>query len=114
MFRFHQDRPEAGDGGLRIDRRGSFPGILWKKAPWELGESEVEVAPGGLVEEELGEGGGGFRRWGADGPEDDVQLRRRCLGEEVRGFGEALVKFQCGGVAGFETLGEGAAGDVRE
>ena len=74
----------------------------------------MEVPSGGLVENELGEDGGGFRGSRADCPEDDVQLRRRCRGDEVRRFFEALVKFDGGGVAGFESLREGAAGDVGE
>ena len=74
MFRFHQDGAEAGDAGLVVASGGISPGILWKKAHWKLGEGEVEVVPGGFVEDVLGEGGGGFGGGGADGPEDDVEL----------------------------------------
>src|SRR5713101_8311046 len=74
----------------------------------------MEVASGGLVEDELGEGGGGLRGGRADGPEDDVQLRRRCRGGEMRRFFEALVEFEGGGVPGFEALRECAAGCVGE
>ncbi len=45
----------------------------WKKADGKRGEGEVEVVSGGLVEDALGEGGGGFGSGGADGPEDDVE-----------------------------------------
>jgi hypothetical protein len=74
----------------------------------------MEVASGGLVEDKLGASRGGLRGSGADGPEDDIQLRRRCRGDEVRGFGEVLMEFEGGGVASFEALREGAAGSVGE
>jgi hypothetical protein len=114
MFWFHQDRPEAGHGGLRVRLLRIFPTILWKKAQWKFCEGEMEIAFGGLIEDPLSEGGGGLGSARADGPEDDVELRRRCGGEEVRGFGEALMEFERGGVAGFEALREGSAGGVRE
>ena len=69
----------------------------------------MEVAFGGFVEDSLGEGGGFLRRGGTHGPEDNVELRRRCRGEEVRRFREKLMEFERGGVAGFEALREGAA-----
>jgi hypothetical protein len=93
MFRFHQDGPQAGHGGLWIEWGEILPGILWKKAHWELCECEVQVPLGGLVEEELGEGRGGLRNGRAHGPEDDIQLRRGCRGEEMGRFLEALVEF---------------------
>ena len=74
----------------------------------------MEVAFGGLVEDALGEGGRGLRSVGADGPEDDVELWRRDWSDEVRRPGETLVKFECGGTAGFEALRECATGSVRE
>src|SRR5260370_23168905 len=101
MFGFHQDRPQTGHGGLRVDLRGILPEILWKKAHWELCECEMEVASGGLVEDKLGASRGGLRGSGAHGPEDDIQLRRRCRGDEVRGFGEWLMEFEGGGLASF-------------
>jgi hypothetical protein len=114
MLWFHQDRPETGHRVLRIDFRKIFPGILWKKARWELRECKVKVAPGGLVKNALGEGRGGLRGGGADGPNDDIQLRRRRGRHEVRRFGKVFVEFECGGMARFEALREGAAGSVGE
>ena len=40
----------------------------------------MEVAFGGFVEDVLGESGGGFGGGGADGPEDDVELRAAMTG----------------------------------
>ena len=74
----------------------------------------MEVAFGGFVEDSLGEGGRSFGCRGSDGPEEDVELRRECWDEEVGGFAKALVEFEGGGVAGFESLREGAAGGVGE
>jgi hypothetical protein len=54
MFRFHQNRAEAGDHGSFAGLRKILPGILWKKAHWELSQGQVEVAFGGLVEDSLG------------------------------------------------------------
>ena len=99
---------------MRVGVRGIFPGVLWKKGYRKFGEGEVEVAFGGFVEDSLGESGRSLRGGGADGPEDDVELRRRCGGEEVPGFGEALMQFECRGVARFQTLREGAARSVWE
>ena len=74
----------------------------------------MEVAFGGFVEDGLGEGRGSFGSGSADGPEDNVELRRGDRGYEAGRFGEAAMKFDGGGVAGFEALREGSAGDVRE
>jgi hypothetical protein len=114
MFRFHEYGTEAGDCSLGVGVRGIFPGVLWKKRYRKFGKGEVEVAFGGFVEDSLGESGRSLRGGGADGPEDDVQLRRKSGTEEVRGFGEALMQFKCGGVTGFQTLSKDAAGSVRE
>ena len=74
----------------------------------------MEIAFGGLVEDPLSEGGGGLGSARLGGPEDDVELRWRGGGEEVPGFGETLMEFECGGMAGFKALREGSAGGVRE
>jgi hypothetical protein len=99
---------------LRVGVRGIFPGVLWKKGYRKFGKGEVEVAFGGFVEDSLGESGGGLRGGSADGPEDDVELRRKSRNEEVRRFGEALMQSEGGGVTVFETLREVAARSVWE
>jgi hypothetical protein len=74
----------------------------------------MEVAFGGFVEDLLGEGRGGSGCGGADCPEDDVEFRWSCRGEEVGRFAEKLVEFESGGVARLEAFREGATGSVRE
>ena len=74
----------------------------------------MEVSSGGLVEDALGAGGGCLGGSFAGSPEDDIQLGRSCGSDEVWGFFEALMEFQCGGVAGFEALSEGATARVGE
>ena len=91
-----------------------MPGILWKKGHRELRESEMEVARGGFAEDALGKGRRSLGSGGTDGPEGDVELGWRDRDEEVRRLAEALVEFEGGGVAGCQTLGEGAASGVRE
>jgi hypothetical protein len=87
---------------------------LWKKTHWEPGKGQVEVLSGGFVEDALGEGGRSFGCRGSGGPEEDVELRRKCWSEEAFGFGEALVEFEGGRVAGLQALCEDTAGDVGE
>jgi hypothetical protein len=43
-----------------------------------------------------------------------MSLRRRRGSDEVRAGGEALVKFEGGGVASFEAPGEGSVGAIRK
>ncbi len=59
---------------------------MWKKADWKFGESKVKVAMCGFIEDLLGERGRGFGSGGANGPEDNVELRGRDGSEKVRGF----------------------------
>src|ERR1700748_1414899 len=106
MFWFHQDRPEAGDRSLRAGFQRIFPRILWKKAHRKPGERQVEVSPGGLVEDGLGEGRRSLGRGGAGGPKDDVELGRSCRSEEVRRFVESFVEVEGCSVARFEALRE--------
>jgi hypothetical protein len=99
---------------LRVCFEEILPGIFLKKAHREPGEREMEVAFGSFVEDLLSEGGGGFGCRGPDGPEENVELRRKGWDEEVRRFAEALVKFERGGVAGFEAFREGTSRSVGE
>ena len=114
MFRLHEYGTEAGDFIFDVIYGGILPGIMWKKTCRKFGESKVEIIFGGFVEDRLRKRRGSLWCRGVDSPEDDVELRRVGRGEEVRRFGEAVVEFEGGGVAGFEALGESSARDVGE
>jgi len=75
MFRFHQDGTEARDHCFRIVRREISPGFFLKKTRWEPREGEMEVSASSFIKDLLGESGRGLRGFGADCPEDDVELR---------------------------------------
>ena len=100
MFWFHEDGTETSDSGLRVDFGGILPGILWKKAHGDPGEREMEVVFGSFVEDLLRKRGRGIGCRGPNGPEQNVQLRRKGWDNEVRRFAQVLMQFYCSRVAG--------------
>jgi hypothetical protein len=114
MLWFHKDGAEADYGRFGVNGGGLLTSVLWKNSDRKFGESKMEISFGGFVEDGLREVGGGFGGSGIDGPEDDIELRRRERSEEMRGGGEETMEFEGGGVAGLQVLRKLTTGGVRQ
>src|ERR1700722_8169418 len=88
MFGLHQDGAKAGYGFVLFRLR---PGTGWEEADGQVGEGQVEIEPGGLVEDVLGQLGRICGGCGFPGPKYDVELWRGDGGDKVWGLGKAAI-----------------------